>query len=85
VTNLLSSAFGPACTHDSTCITCGDTAVAMQVVELQGDSGLARCRTEDGEEELVETELVAPVRPGDELLVHAATAIQTIRAEGAGA
>jgi hypothetical protein len=55
----------------------------MKVVAVEAESGLARCATDEGGEELVETELVDPVRPGDRLLVHAATALQ--RLEGAAA
>ena len=43
----------------------------MVVVEADREPGLARCAAEDGAEELVETDLVGPVRPGDHLLVHA--------------
>ncbi|MDP9228512.1 MAG: HypC/HybG/HupF family hydrogenase formation chaperone [Actinomycetota bacterium] len=67
------------CDHE-VCITCGDVAVAMQAVSVDPERGLALCRAEsdgdgDGDSETVETELVAPVRAGDRLLVHAGTAI----------
>ena len=52
------------------CVTCSDEAVPMRVVEVRGD-GTALCS--DGAE--VMTDLVGDVAPGDELLVHAGTAI----------
>jgi hydrogenase maturation factor len=73
-----------SCSHDTTCITCGDTAVEMRVVAVEQDSGLARCAAADGATELVQIELVGPVDPGDELLVHAATAIATLDRPEAG-
>jgi hydrogenase maturation factor len=64
----------PSCDHSIGCITCGDEAVPMRVVELEGD-GLARCADADGNEQTVEVALVAGVGVGDELLVHAGTAL----------
>jgi hydrogenase maturation factor len=58
------------------CITCGDIAVAMTVVRVDTDRGLALCEAEDGARESVEIALVDPVTPADRLLVHAGTAIQ---------
>jgi hypothetical protein len=58
------------CHHDAHCITCGDEAVAVRVVEVH-DDGLAL--GEDGS--TIETALVDPVERGDVLLVHAGTAI----------
>jgi hydrogenase maturation factor len=52
------------------CATCADEGVPMRVVETSAD-GLARC--EEGVQ--VMTELVGPVQPGDELLVHAGVAL----------
>jgi hydrogenase expression/formation protein HypC len=59
----------------SGCITCGDTAVAMEVLAIDEDRGLALCCADDGGCESVEIALVAPVAPGDLLLVHAGTAL----------
>ena len=42
----------------------------MRVVELE-DDGLALCEDEQGRRETVQVELVEPVAPGDEVLVHA--------------
>jgi hydrogenase maturation factor len=39
---------------------------------------LAMCAAADGTEETVEVELVGAVAPGDELLVHAGTALQRL-------
>ncbi|HYY21826.1 MAG TPA: HypC/HybG/HupF family hydrogenase formation chaperone [Thermoleophilaceae bacterium] len=80
MTRALGSAVEPACDHEEGCITCGDTAVAMTVVRVDGERGLALCATEDGERESVEIELVGPVRSGDSLLVHAGTALQRLGA-----
>ena len=62
------------CDHD-VCITCGDHAVPMRVVRIDAVRSLALCEDEDGRRESVEIALVAPVQPGDEVLVHAGTAI----------
>ena len=47
----------------------------MTVVRVDADRELALCERRDGERASVEIALVAPVRPGDVLLVHAGTAI----------
>jgi hydrogenase maturation factor len=57
------------------CITCGDDGVPMRVLRLDGARGLALCEDGGGERHTVETELVAPVAPGDEVLVHAGVAL----------
>ncbi|MGI8632668.1 MAG: HypC/HybG/HupF family hydrogenase formation chaperone [Solirubrobacterales bacterium] len=69
-----------ACTHDG-CITCGDVAVPLRVVLLDVASGLALCENAEGARETVETALVDDVVVGDELLVHASTAIARLGAE----
>lgn len=61
--------------HGPGCITCGDVALAMDVVKVDAARGLALCATEGGVSESVEIALVAPVEPGETLLVHAGTAI----------
>jgi hydrogenase maturation factor len=63
------------CDHDGTCITCGDVAVEMTVLRVDDERGLALCEAEGGKE-TVEIGLVGPVAPGDDLLVHAGTALQ---------
>jgi len=61
------------CTSD-TCITCGDVAVPMRVIEVDEARGLALCATAEGEHSTVEIALV-DAGPGDQVLVHAGTAI----------
>ena len=60
---------------DDHCITCGDVAEPMTVLRMDADRGLALCSDADGDHHTVETALVLPVEVGDELLVHAGTAI----------
>ena len=62
------------CDHGSGCVTCGDEAVAMEVLAVDEARGLALCAAAAGHS-TVETALVAPVAPGERLLVHAGTAI----------
>jgi hydrogenase assembly chaperone HypC/HupF len=61
-------------TH-SHCITCGDDGVPMRVVRIDAARELALCEDDAGARTSVETALVAPVAPGDRLLVHAGTAL----------
>jgi hydrogenase maturation factor len=61
--------------HEEHCITCGDVAVEMTVIEIDTDGALALCATDEGDTETVEVALVAPVTLTDRLLVHAGTAI----------
>ncbi|MCW2725100.1 MAG: hydrogenase maturation factor [Frankiales bacterium] len=63
-----------SCATGPGCITCGDVALPLTVVEVTGPD--ARCRTDDGREELVATELVGVVAAGDVLLVHAGVALE---------
>jgi hydrogenase maturation factor len=63
------------CDHDAHCITCGDVAVPLTVLRVDERRDLALCEDESGEHTTVEIALVAPVVPGDALLVHAGTAI----------
>ena len=67
------------CNHSSGCITCGDEAIELTVVDIDEQAGLALCTAESGATESVEIELVRPVRPGDSVLVHAGTALQIAR------
>jgi len=57
-----------------TCITCGDVAVAMRVIQVDEERRLALCESAEGERSTVEIALV-DAGPGDEVLVHAGTAI----------
>jgi hydrogenase maturation factor len=63
------------CDHTTGCITCGDEAIPMEVLNVDTERGLALCVDGDAARSTVETALVEPVRPGDRLLVHAGTAI----------
>ncbi len=60
---------------DDHCITCGDVAEPLRVVRIDRERELALCENEHGARETVEIALVPPVAEGDELLVHAGTAI----------
>ena len=63
------------CSPEAGCITCGDVALPLSVVLVDGDRGLALCRDQADRRETVEIALVGSVEIGDELLVHAGTAI----------
>jgi hydrogenase maturation factor len=52
----------------------------MTVVAVDPVRGLALCADAGGEHLSVETALVDPVAPGEELLVHAGTAIARLSA-----
>jgi hydrogenase maturation factor len=66
----------PACIADfDGCITCGDHAVDLRVVSVDDALGLAVCADERGANVEVDVQLVAPVAPGERVLVHAGTAI----------
>jgi len=64
-------------TDEPVCITCGDVAVAMRVVQI-GDDGLAECVTDDGTASTVEVALLDAVAPGDSVLVHACVALERL-------
>jgi hydrogenase assembly chaperone HypC/HupF len=57
------------------CITCGDVATPMRVVRIDEARELALCELQDGARATIEIALVAPVVVGDDVLVHAGTAI----------
>ena len=61
-----------------TCITCGDEALPMRVRRIDEQRGLALCEDLRGRRESVEIALVEDVAVGDELLVHAGTAIARV-------
>ena len=75
----------PHCDHTSGCITCGDEAIAMEVLALDAKRGLALCAGPGGERSSVETALVEPVEVGERVLVHAGTAIGRETARGVAA
>ena len=66
------------CDHEVGCITCGDTAVELRVIEDDAPRGLALCADAEGREQLVETALVGPLERGEIVLVHAGTAIHKV-------
>ena len=57
------------------CITCSDEGEPARVLAVDEARGLALCCRADGGRETVEVALVAPVAPGETLLVHAGTAL----------
>ncbi|CAN5578556.1 hypothetical protein BH24ACT5_BH24ACT5_17050 [soil metagenome] len=61
---------------DDVCITCGDVAVELIVVSVDG--GEAVCAATDEGREHVAVDLVSPVEPGDHVLVHAKVAIAKV-------
>jgi hydrogenase maturation factor len=73
----------PVVCESTHCITCSDEAVQMRVVRVDEERELALCENDAGERSSVEVALVAPVGPGDTLLVHAGTALTRLEAEAA--
>jgi hydrogenase expression/formation protein HypC len=71
----------PAAHAEEGCITCGDVAVPLRVVEIDEERELALCEDQGGRRETVEIGLVAPVARGEGVLVHAGTAIAGAPAE----
>lgn len=65
-----------SCADEPGCLTCGDVAVPLIVLALDGADAV--CRDEQGRQETVAVELVGDVAPGDRLLVHAGVAIQRL-------
>ena len=63
---------------DQHCITCGDAASVMRVLELDRDTAL--CADLDDVVQPVAIDLVGEVAVGDELLVHAGVAIRGLGA-----
>jgi hydrogenase maturation factor len=73
------------CDPEHGCITCGDVALQMKVLRIDAERRLALCADEAGRRETVEIALVEPVDMGEELLVHAGTAIARLDPEELGA
>ncbi len=65
----------PTCDPREGCITCGDEAEPMRVLEVDAAMGLARCAGAEGLASDVEIALVEPVEAGEDVLVHAGVAI----------
>ncbi len=75
----------PVCATDpSGCITCGDVAVPLTVIDVV-DGRNADCQNDDGAVERVATDLVGEVAAGDRLLVHARVAIAHLGSTPEGA
>jgi hydrogenase maturation factor len=70
-----------ACTVDHGCITCGDVAVEVRVIMVDGARELATGSDPAGLTTEVDTMLVGPVQEGDRLMVHAGTAIARVGPE----
>jgi hydrogenase assembly chaperone HypC/HupF len=70
----------PGCDDPYHCVTCSDEGVPMRVVAVDEERALALCAAPDGARSSVEVALVGPVAPGDELLVHAGTALTRLEA-----
>jgi hydrogenase expression/formation protein HypC len=64
------------CSLTEGCITCGDVALPLTVVALDGRDAL--CQDDQGRQETVATELVGALAPGDRVLVHAGVAIERL-------
>jgi hydrogenase maturation factor len=67
------------------CITCGDEGTPMTVLAVDEARVLALCSDLSGSHSSVEIALVLPVAVGDELLVHAGTAIAALAGHAAPA
>jgi hypothetical protein len=67
-------ALAPTC-DATTGITCGDVAVSLTVLRPADGRGPALRADDEGKSETAEVDLLAPVVPGDRLLVHAGPAI----------
>ena len=71
---------GSTTEHQDACITCGDVALPLVVVSVEGTD--ARCRDEStGAQEVVAVDLVGPLSPGDRVLVHARVALEILPKE----
>ena len=62
------------------CVTCSDEGTPMRVLEL--DDAVALCADERGVTRSVAVDLVAPVQPGADVLVHAGIAIALLSEQG---
>ena len=68
--------YGAVCAVVEGCLVCGDVAVPVTVLAPADDD--AFCEDDHGQRGSVGVELVAPVRPGDRLLVHGGVAISRL-------
>ena len=72
--------YGAVCEVVDGCLTCGDLAVPVTVIE-EGEPD-ALCADDHGTRGSVGVELVAPVRAGERLLIHGGVAITKLQLEG---
>jgi hydrogenase maturation factor len=68
--------YGAACAVVDGCLTCGDVAVEVKVLQVAGFDAL--CEDPHGQQGNVGIDLVMPVEEGDRLLVHAGVAISRL-------
>jgi len=68
--------YGAACSVVDGCLTCGDVAVEVEVLQVAGPDAL--CVDPHGQQGSVGVDLVLPVQKGDRLLVHAGVAISRL-------
>jgi len=61
---------------EGVCVTCGDVALPAAVVSVRGSAAVVR--TAQGEEE-ADVTLVAPVAPGELVLVHGGVALERVK------
>jgi hypothetical protein len=61
--------------NDPRCVTCGDNARRMRVLEVDDSRQLALCIDEQQCRQRIDTGIVGVVAPGDTLLAHAGTAL----------
>ena len=70
----------PACVSDVHCITCADEGLALRIVDL-GEDGATCVDAAGTVHRDVAVDLVAPVAPGEVLLVHAGVALRNLGAQ----
>jgi hydrogenase maturation factor len=63
------------------CITCSDEGAELVVLQVDADRAMALCTDDAGAHSSVQIALVDDVHPGDVLLVHAGTALMTVRGQ----
>jgi len=66
---------------EETCVTCGDVAVEVRVVAVDGETAVVE---RGGTRETLAITLVGDVAPGDRLLAHAGVALQRLEGEEDG-
>ena len=60
---------------DDHCITCSDEGIRMRILRIDEQRALALCEDGEGAHQSIEIALIDDATPGDELLVHAGTAL----------